>query len=70
MMQAPCSLNALVWGVMRRDGTSAALLLGTSDLRVSLLTTYTSGLGTADTLPVVGHSSHTLTLRPPFWSYP
>jgi len=30
--QAP-SLNALVWGVMRRGGTSAALLLGKPDIR-------------------------------------
>ena len=31
MLQAPCSLNALVWGVMRRDGAAAALLLGTAE---------------------------------------
>ena len=48
MMQAPCSLNALVWGVMRRDGTSAALLLGTPDLRVAdRLTHALFGMATA-----------------------
>ena len=31
IMQAPCALNALVWGVMRRDGAAAALLLGTAE---------------------------------------
>ena len=48
LMQAPCSLNALVWGVMRRDGTSAALLLGTPDLRVAdRLTHALFGMATA-----------------------
>ena len=48
MMQAPCSLNALAWGVMRRDGTSAALLLGTPDLRVAdRLTHALFGMATA-----------------------
>ena len=47
-MQAPCSLNALAWGVMRRDGTSAALLLGTPDLRVAdRLTHALFGMATA-----------------------
>ena len=35
MMQAPCSLVALVWGAMRRDGAAATLLLGTDDPAVA-----------------------------------
>ena len=50
LMQAPCSLNALVWGVMRRDGSSAALLLGVSDP------------GTADALRVGHRRLHSRTL--------
>ena len=47
-VQAPCSLNALVWGAMRRDGTSAALLLGTPDLNVAdRLTHALFGMSTA-----------------------